>query len=292
MPNYTLPQWLEPSAAQGYGELAGQAQRAALSAQLQREEMSQRAAQAGMEAQQRSQQTAAEMAARQQQLEQEHQMEQQKIAIDQAYKQQQVGLQAQDMDLAQKQFEAKTQEAAQKFTAHQAFQKAMIPKEQGGEGLTPTQAALKYMASSMTGTELGRLAALPGDFKPGNTFAIPNSSEGLVQAGPNRWEKYATIPQTLTNAPTALPVSDTEGNDVGHVIQIPGQKPIFRGKTSSGDSIETILKKRQQAKGNVSTAVDTKPTELPAKKDDLKKGTLYQTSKGPAIWDGTQFVKQ
>ena len=255
MANYPIPPWLNPAAAQGYGELAGQASRAALSAEIAREKMSQEAAMTSIEMQQRSQQIAAANEAKKQQLDYEHQMEQQKIAIDQAYHQQQIGLQAQDLDLAQKQFQAKTNEAAKKFTANQAFQKAILPKDQGGEGLTTTQAALKYMAPYMTGTELGRLSALPGDFKPGNTFAIPNSPESLVQVSPTRWEKYATIPQTLTNAPTALPVSDPEGNDVGHVIQIPGQKPIFRGKTSSGDDIETILKKRQQAKEK-STAVD------------------------------------
>jgi hypothetical protein len=257
MANYPIPPWLNPSAAQGYGALAGEASRAELSAEIQREKMSQEAAQSSIEMQQRSQEIAAANEAKKQQLDYEHQMEQQKNAIEQQYRQQQIGLQTQDLDLAKKQFQAKTEEASKKFTANQAFQKAVLPKEQGGEGLTPTQAALKYMSPYMTGTELGRLAALPGDFKPGNTFAIPNSPESLVQVSPTRWEKYATIPQTLTNAPTALPVSDPEGNDVGHVIQIPGQKPIFRGKTGSGDDIETILKKRQQEK-NKSTAVDTK----------------------------------
>lgn len=284
--NYTLPPWLNPSAAQGYGELAGQASRAALSAQLQREKMSQEAAQFSVEAQQRSQQTAATMAARQQQIEQEHQMEQQKIAIEQQYKQQQISLQTQDMDLANKQFQAKTEEAAKKFTANQAFQKAVMPKDQGGEGLTTTQAALKYMSPYMTGTELGRLSALPGDFKPGNTFAIPNSPESLVQVSPTRWEKYASIPQAITNAPTALPVSDPQGNDVGHVIQIPGQKPIFRGKTGSGDDLETMLKKRQQEKGggNVSTAVD---------KPKANEVTRITKNGGTAVFDATtkKFIR-
>ncbi len=83
MASYPLPPWLEPSAAQGYGQLAGEAQQRALSAQLARERMSQESAQFAIESQQRSQQTAAENQARQEQLNQEHQVEQQKIAIDQ-----------------------------------------------------------------------------------------------------------------------------------------------------------------------------------------------------------------
>ncbi len=273
MANYPIPPWLNPSAAQGYGEIAGQANRAALSAQLEREQLSQKAAQFSIEAQQRSEETAAANAARQQQLDVEHQMEQQKIAIEQSYKQQQVGLQAADLDLAQKQFQAKTDQASRQYTANQAFQKAILPKEQGGEGLSTTQAALKYMSPYMTGTELGRLAATPADFKPGNTFPIPNSPEGLVQVAPNRWVKYASTPQTLTEAPTALPVPDTEGNTVGHVIQLPGQKPIYREKTGTGDSIDEILKKRLQEK-NKSTTVD-KPKERKAQ-GGYKIGVVYK----------------
>lgn len=264
MANYPIPPWLSPSAAQEYGALAGEASRANLSAELQRERMSQEATQFAIESQQRSQQTAAEMQARQEQLNYQHHLEQQKIAIENAYHQQQLGLQAADLDLAQKQFEAKSKDAANKFTANQAFQKAMLPPEQGGEGLSSTQAAIKYIAPYMTGTELARLTAIPTNFKPGATMAIPNSlNEQLVQVGPNRWEKSATIPQTVTNAPTVIPVPDTEGNNLGNVIQIPGQKPIFDKTTKSGESeLDTFLKNRlgKAPDKKVSTAVDSKET--------------------------------
>jgi len=269
MANYPIPPWLNPAAAQGYGSLVGEAQRTALSNQMQRDELSQRATQFAIESQQRAQETAAQNAARQEQLNYEHQLEQQKIAIDQAYKQQQVGLQAADLDLAQKQFEAKTQDAAKRFSANQAFQKAILPKDQGGEGLTTTQAALKYMAPYMTGTELGRLAALPGDFKPGNTFAIPGAAnESLVQVSPTRWEKYATIPQTITNPPTAIPVPDPEGNTIGHLIQIPGQKPIYERNTETGNDLASIVKKRQQEQ----SAPDKKSTAVDPSKDRKAQG--------------------
>lgn len=270
MANYPLPPWLSPSAAQGYGALAGEASRAELSAEIQREKMSQESTQFSIESQQRSQEIAAQHQARQEQLNYEHQLEQQKLAVDQAYKQQQVGLQTADLDLAQKQFDLKTQDAAKKFTANQAFQKAVLPKEQGGEGLDATQAALKYMAPYMTGTEVGRLAALPGDFKPGNTFAIPNASaEELVQVAPNRWEKYATIPQTVTNAPTALPVPDETGNPIGHVIQIPGQKPIYERNAATGSDLATIVKQRQEAQTSPKTA-DRK------EQGGYKRGVVYK----------------
>src|ERR1700744_261925 len=175
MADYPLPPWLTPQAAQGWGELAGQAARARLNAGLERERMQQQSAQFAIEAVRRFQQAAAEAKARKEGLEYDHTMEQQKIAIDQQYKQQQLSIAQQDEQLAQQQFAQKTADAAKKFTANQSFQKAILPKEQGGEGLNATEAALKYMAPYMTGTEIGRLSAIPKDFKPGATAEIPNA---------------------------------------------------------------------------------------------------------------------
>jgi hypothetical protein len=43
----------------------------------------------------------------------------------------------------------------------------------------------------------------------------------------------------------------------------------------------------------VSRKVDpNKPQPLPSDQKDLVKGFLYQTSRGPARWDGMKFVKQ
>jgi hypothetical protein len=279
MPNYPIPPWLDPSAAQGYGALAQHASSIALDNQMQRDRLSQQAQEFAVDTQQRSQEIAAANAAKQEQLNYEHQLEQQKMQVDQAYKQQQIALDQQSQQLAEKQFAAKTQDAAAKFTANQNFQKAILPKEQGGEGLNAIQAALKYMSPHMTGTEVGRLAALPGDFKPGNTFAIPNaSSESLVQVAPNRWEKYATIPQTVTNVPAAIPVPDASGKTIGNVIQIPGEKPRYENLSSKGDDLDEMIKKRLDAKsgGKASTAVDTKKDEARKAVGGYKIGIVYR----------------
>jgi hypothetical protein len=249
MAEYPLPSWLTPQAAQGWGELAGQAARARLNAGLERDRMAQQSAQFAIEANQRSQELAAQTKAHQDALNYEHIVDQQKIAIDQAYKQQQLALSQQDEQLAQQQFALKAADAARKFTANQNFQKAILPKEQGGEGLSATEAALKYMAPFMTGTEMGRLSAIPKDFKPGATTQIPGaSSEGLVQVAPNRWEKYATIPQTITNAPTAMDVTNSAGDTIGYEIQLQGQKPHYQSKTQTKTSPMDVLRQRLQQK--------------------------------------------
>lgn len=249
MADYPIPPWLTPQAAQGWGALAGEAARSRLQATLEQDRMAQQSAQFAIESQQRSQQAAQENQMRQDALNYDHLVEQQKIAIDNAYKQQQLGLQKQDEELAQQQFQMKATDAARKYAATASFQKAILPKDQGGEGLSPTEAALKYMAPAMTGTEIGRLAAIPQNFKPGATFAIPDaSSEGLVQVAPNRWEKYATIPKTITNTPTATAVKDDDGKVIGHYVQLPGEKPHYQPATQTKTSPMEELRQREAQK--------------------------------------------
>lgn len=329
MPSYPLPPWLSPSAAQGYGQLAGEADRAALSAQLEREQMSQRATQFAIEAQQRSQQTAAEMQARQEQLNYEHQMEQQKIALDQAYKQQQISLDTQSQQLAQNKFDAATQATANKAAAVRRAQKAMLPKEQGGEGLSATEAYLREVAPYMSGVEIGKLA---GSVKPPTVIRpaqdIPGlpgykgvvTSEGHIQVIPPR-------PSVSDEPLKVIPIHDEDGKVIGHysINPVTGKAELIRQQTeSSGDQ---MLRERMAQKGlgpkaapaaapsgdfgpqmvppppvrplmKSSTAVDSggpdlsQVTILPSKKEDLKEGILYFTSRGPAVWNGTNFVKQ
>lgn len=249
MADYPIPPWLTPQAAHGWGELAGQAARTRLNAELERERMQQQSAQFAIEASMKSQQAAQAAKAQQDAVVYDHMLEQQKIAIEQEYKKQQLSLSQQDEQLAQQQFALKTADAAKKFTANQQFQKAILPKEKGGEGLSATEASLKYMAPYMTGTEIGRLSAIPKDFKPGATAAIPNaSSEGLVQVAPNRWEKFATVPQTVTNAPTAIAVPDESGKTIGHIIQVPGEKPHYQAAGQTKTSPMDLLRERQQGK--------------------------------------------
>lgn len=280
--NYPLPPWLSPSAAQGYGELAQHAASIALDNQMQRDRLSQNAQQFAVETQQREQEIAAANAAKQEQLNYEHQLEQQKMQVEQQYKQQQVALQTQDLDLANRQFQAKTDEAAKKFTANQAFQKAMLPKDQGGEGLSAAQAALKYMSPYMTGTEVGRMAAIPGDFKPGAVMPIPNAlNEQLVQVGPNRWEKSATAPKSVTGTNvTTIPVTSPDGSVIGNyaINPVTGRADLIRPQTGTGTDLQSLVAARQkQLAGGTkpSTAVDKTKTERKAE-GGYKIGLVYK----------------
>jgi hypothetical protein len=264
--NYTLPPWLNPSAALGYGELAGAASRAALTAQVERDRMNQEAAMKSVEMQQRSQQVAAENQANKEQLDYQHQMEQQKIAIEQAYHQQEIGLKQQDQDLAERQFQAQTQKAAQSYIGLQKFQQAILPKDQGGEGLSHQEAALKYLAQGMTADAAGRVALTPQPFVP-KVVSLPGPNGTTIdtlQTSPNSVSRIPSPPQSVTNAPTAIPMTDAEGNVTANAYQFPGQKPVIIRKQSDGNSADAILKKRLDerqgkatAPGKLSTAVDS-----------------------------------
>lgn len=278
MAEYPLPPWLSPSASQGWGELEGQAARSRAQIQLERERLSQQAAQAAAESAQRSQEIAVSNKARQDQINYEHLMEQQKVAIDQAYKQQLVGLKQQDMDLADREFAKKTTDAAARFSANQAFQKALLPADQGGEGLDPQKAALKYIAPYMSGTEVGRLASVPGPFSLGDAQDIsgapgrkaietsrghyqvlnlpedfqmgqPNTIPGIpgkqaVQTSRGHYQ-IIDVPSTVTNSPNALPVKGDDGETIGYITQIPGEKAHFSANRTSTSDLSSILKARQ-----------------------------------------------
>lgn len=255
MAGYPLPPWLSPQAALGWGDLAAGAAKSRLNAQLEQANMAQRSAEFAIESQQRSQEAAQANQAHKDALDYNHQVEQQKIAIDQQYKQQQIALDQQSNELAQKQFDAKTSAAAQAHLADQAFQKAILPKEQGGEGLDPIKAALKYRAGSMTSTELGRLAGATAGvdaYKPGDTLNIPNGGT-MVNTGGKRWQVLPTPPATITNPPEPLSVTNSAGKYLGDVIQLPGQKPVFHptasGKTAKETPMDVLRKKQQEAQG-------------------------------------------
>lgn len=44
-------------------------------------------------------------------------------------------------------------------------------------------------------------------------------------------------------------------------------------------------------KGQATQEVPAEPQPLPAKKSDLREGVVYQTSRGPARWNGSKFVQ-
>lgn len=272
--DYPLPPWLTPQAAQGWGELAGQAARTRLNAQLEQQRMQQQSAQFAIEASQRSAQAAQENQMRQDALNYDHQVEQQKIAIEQNYKQQQLSLQQQDEQLAQQQFAAKTADAAKKFAAQQAFQKAILPKDQGGEGLPATEAALKYLSGSMTGTEVGRLAGQTGnkdEYSPGATMIVPGGAT-MINTGGKRWQVLPQAPPTITAPPEPMSVTNSAGKYIGDVIQLPGQKPVFHPTGNTKESPMDVLRERQQQgqKPADKKAPDKKAPDYKTKDDVVK----------------------
>ena len=274
---YAIPPWVGPNAALGYGELAGGAQRAALSAQLERERMSQQAAQSALETQQRSQQLAQENQARQNELNYNHIVDQQKLAIEQAYKDQTLGLQKQDQELAQKQFQAKTDLAAKAYMDDQKFQKGMIPKDQGGEGLTAIQSALKYKSGSMSATELGRLSALE---RPPATVRPAQDVPGLpgykaFDTGKGTFELRPTIPDVMTSAPSAIPVTDENGNVIAHYgINPATHKPeLIRMEKGTGFDLKEAVNERAKELGI--TPGEPRSTDRKAQ-GGYKIGTVYK----------------
>lgn len=267
--DYTLPNWLGPQAALGWGELAGQAARARLNAGLERDRMAQQSAQFAIEANMRSQQLAQETKAHQDALNYQHMLDQQRIAIDQQYKQQQVGLREQAIQLASDRFQNQTQSAAQKYAATQAFQKAILPKEQGGEGLSSTEAALKYMAPYMTGDAMGKLAGngAADEYSPGATIMIPGGGT-MVNTGGKRWQVLPGVPQTVSQPPEPLEVKDDSGKVIGDVIQLPGQKPTYHPRTATKASPMDVLRQRQQQFDN---KTPDKKAPIYKTKDDVVK---------------------
>lgn len=273
MANYPIPQWITPNAALGYGELAGAASRAALNAQLSRERMAQESVQTAIEAQARSQQLAQQTALHQQELNRQHTLDQQRIAIDQAYKQQVIDLRGQDEALAQQEFIQKTKQAADRFTATQNFQKALLPTEQGGEGLSPDKAALKYISPYMTGDALGRLASSPGKFTLGAPVNIPGiDNKKALQTSPNHFQLIDT-PVTSTNAPEAVPVEGDDGT-IGYWVTPPGGgKAHWTGRQKTS-GLEAAMKAYQAQKGG-SKDEDKAAPERKAE-GGYKVGTVYK----------------
>jgi hypothetical protein len=301
MASYPIPAWLSPEAAHGYGELAGAASRAAQSAQLQREQMAQESSRAAMQAQMEQQRLAQQAQQQQQQLAQAAKIhsdtlnqnllvQSQKIAIDQAYKNSIIGLKAQDSDLKDKEFQEKTKQAAGRFAATQSFQKAILPPEQGGEGMAPQDAALKYMAPFMTPDAAGRMATIPAPFKIGAPEAIAGHPDlDALQTSRNGYKIIPKPPATATNAPTAVPITDENGQVIGHWAQPPGGgKPQRIAQTKTKNSgLEDALKAYQAQKSGGGKSIP----DAPQNPKDRKKDTTYNTPKGALTWTGTGWVK-
>jgi hypothetical protein len=195
----TLPPWLTPQAAQGYGDLAAEGFKTGATIANERARLAQEAAQHGMEMQQRQQEFQQKTAAEQEAAQQAGLVEQQKIQIDKATKDAELGLRQQDLALKQKDFEQQTQQAA----ALSAVQQQATKRIAAGEDPQKVWMELGPQMN-MTSAALSKLITPP--FKPGTAAQIPNDpTHQLIQTGPNAWHVTAIPSNVATNAPDEMP---------------------------------------------------------------------------------------
>jgi len=145
---------------------------------------------------------AMELSLKQQQMARENAIEQQKLEVTKAYHTQQTQLMSQRLEQAQQVANLKTQEAARRFAATQAYQKDL----QGG--MSPLDAIMRNFPGtdeSMTG--YGQLARMmQGDKKP-----VPPPSVENVQVG-DRSIPYLKIPEA--NGGYRMQAVHEQGRDV------------------------------------------------------------------------------
>lgn len=269
--DYPLPPWLSPNAAQGWGGLALDAAKSRANIQMERDRLSQQAATASMEAQQRSQETAQANQAKAQQLDYEHTMEQQKIAIETQYKQQQIGLQTQDLELAQKKFDAQTQQAAQMALVQHTYAKRVAAGED-------PQKVIMELGPEMHLPPAALVQALKKPFSMGATVPVPGHPElDGVQTSPNNFRLIPKAPTIATNAPAAIPVPGENGEPIGHwVIPPGGGKAHWQVSQKTGGQAEMDALIKSHGGGNSSTAVDAKAPPARKAEGGYKIGAKYK----------------
>lgn len=190
MAAYPIPQWLEPGAAQGYGQLFAGGQRLGAEIGMQQQRL-----------QQQAYLTQLEMSAKEAESQRREQLQRQELEMEKAYRQAQIGLRQRELDQQQEQLNVQVTAAARKA---QAQQSAQIEAQQlVGQGVPEEQAYmrsyLKYasdlnmpgasMAAVLRGSRTAQLppggvqtspvlgpggAAIPG------MFAVPGASGGYT----------------------------------------------------------------------------------------------------------------
>lgn len=238
--DYPIPPWLTPQAAQGYGELAGAAHRAALQAKLEREKMAQQAAQAAMQMQARQQELAANMQARAEAMRSEAMREDQKLRIEKAYKDSVLGIQQQELDIRQKTAEHSIKQAAASFAAKQEAGRRIAAGEDPQKvwmELGPTM--------GITGNAMANLSKKP--FEMGSASDI----EGLpgfkqIQTGPET-RRIVRLPPNLEGMNTTPTPVVANGKVIGYNIpRIPGT--TFRGAPKE-NKMDALLQQAAATKG-------------------------------------------
>ena len=99
--------------------------------------------------------------------------------------------------------------------------------------------------------------------------------------------------EKLSLAPIVQNFMNVRGGQTGLIQDPSGRwRPVNRlafTETSTGEPAAPAEKTQQQI---LEEATAGSPLRLPAKQDQLQTGVWYQTRRGPALWDGTQFVQE
>lgn len=138
--------------------------------------------------------------------------------------------------------------------------------------------------------------------KKGNEFQVLRNNDGtppdaptgyqMVGDGKGAWKAVKLNPADMTAGEKArLQMQHEKGiDDLAKSLPFASGDPemmaILKGRMASH---QTAINDLYGGKGAPATTPGT-PQPMPANKADLQSGTLYQTGKGPATWDGTQFV--
>lgn len=248
-----IPPWLQPSDA---GKEYTAAFHAGAAVAAERQRLIQDQAQAQMAAQARSDA-----------LQQNALKEQQQIQVEQARTTAEVGLKQQALAQAQQKIYQVAQVAARKFAAQQQIRKAIE------SGVDPAEANLRFGAEAF-GSMAGVAPLVQSVRDRVNPFVPESRMVGnteMISAGRNHWIRGATP-------------------DKGPTATVPLTENAFGPKITGRISDPAV---RRALGTNAPPMAGDAPVypPKPSNQKDAVKGQIYQTARGPLLWNGEHFVK-
>jgi hypothetical protein len=161
-----IPPWLNPSAAQGWGQLALEASKVGQQGAIASAQMAQEAQRLNQQYQLAQQ----DHQFKQQQMEKDRLQEEARLAIEKSYKEQVIGLQEQELKTKQQELELKTRRAAQQYSAAEKVRTLML------NGMSAKDAYLAVGVDALGGSGTG-FGSLIGNLSKGGA-SIPREWVG------------------------------------------------------------------------------------------------------------------
>lgn len=289
MAEYQIPPWLRGPNPGELGNLYMEGLRAGQAVQMQKAKLAQE-----------DQQFQMQMQAQAEQRQREALREQTQMDIQKQYQQAQIGLRKQELDQQQQKIGMATQLAARKMQAQQRYQQ-MIQS-----GVDPAKALLEVgpdLAQSMTGA-----AALYKSTLPKPPVAPPSitkiGGQDFLQvptrSGDSHYQQIRppkSVEGNLTDREKArLSILEKRRKELSEdpILMRTQTEPALKARAdkmqSELDAIDTEMNKiAPPVTGTSGQASEGQYKPLPKSKDQLEKGEIYQTKRGPARWDGEQF---